>query len=215
MDFVRMWWPILLAGAVILVFLVRALRRSGTNLSRFELFSRHNEDGTYALATLAVLFLLVLGGTLTQRRAQLSLDDSKAESALRVENLETKTRDRSIELSQLRTKVESLETALEEAEEQRDMQVLYGQIFDGRSRESIEGAVISISRHDPTRKERVRLIADQVQTDRSGRFEIHVPSLGPRGTLRAEVSAEGYSVERRWIDSVEDGQRLEIYLSHR
>lgn len=215
MDFARMWWPILLAAATILVFLFRALRRSGTSLTRLQLFSRHNEDGAYALGTLALLFLLVLGGTLTQRRAQLLLDESSFESTHRIEQLQTKTRDRSIELSQLRTKVESLETALEEAEELRDMQVLYGQIFDGRSHESIEGAVISISRHDPTRKERVRLIADQIETDQSGRFRIDVPTLGPRGTLRAEVSAEGYSVERRWIDSVEDGQRLEIYLSHR
>lgn len=213
MESIRNYWPVVLAAALVVSYLIIVFGRKGAGLSRFEIFRTRNQDGLLGIAVLGIMLLLLAGGQLMQNRTAAELTAISEESESNLKRLRQTNQEWSLKFRSLSATHDSLQLALELDRELRSMTPLEGMILDGKTRQAIEGARITLARHDPSMKKRVRVIAEDVVSDGSGRFRILVPALGPRGTIRAEVEAEGYSPEQRWLTDISSDYALEILLS--
>ncbi len=213
MEIIRNNWPVLLATALVITYLTVVFGRKGAGLSRFEVFRTRNQDGPLSIAVLAIMLLILAGGQLMLGRTaeELSLLAEESESDLK--RLRGTNQEWSLKFRSLSTSHDSLQLAMELDRELRNTIPLEGTILDGATLEAIEGARITLARHDPSMMNRVRVIAEDVVSDGRGRFRILVPALGPRGPIRAEIQAEGYSAEQRWLTEADPDRALEILLS--
>ncbi len=213
MTWIRFYWPVVLAAVLVVFYISAVFGRKGERISRFERFRARNQDGPFAIAVLAILLLLLAGSHLTYRRVIEELTATAAKNGADARRMRQANQEWALKYRTLDARDDSLRLAVEEEREFRTLTPLEGTILDKATNEPIEGARITVARHDPSMLKRIRVIAEDVVTDGGGRFRILVPALGPRGTLRTRVRADGYPPEEEWLGSTSSEETLRIFLS--
>ncbi len=213
MEFLRTWWPTVLGIAVVLYYLTTVLRHRGATFSRLELFRRRNEDGLFTLFVFAILIALVFGAQLTQWRSVQALRAIRTDGSNEIAGLRKNSQVWSLKHRVALASLDSLRLAQELADELQGQRPISGVIRHGGTGDVIDGATITLARHDHTLHSKVRIVADRVKCDEEGRFQVLAPALGPNGRLRAVVTADGFRAEEFWLDKGAFTEPLSVELS--
>ena len=166
MEMLRTFWPTLIGGILILYLLaVLVLRKS----AKGRLLDR-NREGILLLGSCFLLFLLLLGAQIALSRSLGEIGDFRRSAGRNLESAKSGSRDWSIRYGILEAERDSLRNGWEWAEENREPIPIRGEVLARDGGAPVGGALVFISRHDPTRHVRERKIAVDVLCDREGRF---------------------------------------------
>ncbi|MFH1679257.1 MAG: carboxypeptidase-like regulatory domain-containing protein, partial [Candidatus Eisenbacteria bacterium] len=209
------YWPTVLGGLLLLLVLLAVFARPSSAESRSRLSSLRcrNRDGAFLLASLFLLFLLVLFEQVAARRALLALETARASGAATAAELRKENQEWSLRYSEAARERDAIRSRWEQAEETEGRLALRGKVADRRSGAPLAGARVDVTRRDPAKMDRERAIVENLRTDEGGRFETLVPELGPKGAFRITVRADGYEPVHEWVTPGEGPLEVRILLS--
>ncbi len=208
MEMLRTFWPSLI-GAILILYLLAVLVLRKSPEGRF---LDRNREGVLLLGSCALLFLLLVGAQIALSRSFGEIGDFRRSARRDLESARSGSREWSIRYGIIEAERDSLRSGWEWAEENRESVPIRGEVLARDAGAPVGGALVSISRHDPTRHIGERKIAEGLRCDGEGRFETVGPRLGPHGAFRVEVRAEGFRPAREWVTTGAESWRITIFL---